>query len=132
MQPEDARQWVATATAVANVNIRNGPGMGYNKIGVLANGQTAEIIGKSPDGFWWAIKLPVEGGGEGWVSVDYVVTRNADSVPVIDLGAEAGLLIVPTPVTGAPKVVALAMVNIRSGPGVEYKVLARLEPGQEA
>ncbi|MFC1879395.1 SH3 domain-containing protein [Chloroflexota bacterium] len=129
---EDIPVWTPTVTAVANVNVRSGPGLGYNKIDVLANGQSAEVTGKSPDGFWWAIKLPSDAAKLGWISMDYVVHRNTDSVPVIELRADEGFLIITTPAPNAPYLEAIAMINIRNGPGVEYPVLARLEPGQEA
>jgi uncharacterized protein YraI len=132
-QPEDNDiLFVPTVTAVANVNVRNGPGMGYNKIGVLANGQVAEVLGKSQDGLWWLIKSPSDESNQGWVSVDYVIPRNTSGVPVVELRPEDGVIIVPTPVEGAPRLEALAMVNIRSGPGIEFRSLARLEPGQVA
>jgi uncharacterized protein YraI len=121
-----------TVTAIANVNVREGPGMGYNKIGVLANGQQTEAIGVSGDGLWLVIRTEESPSGQGWVSVDYIVPQNTDGLPVFDLNTNTGALIIPTPADDLPAATALTMVNIRSGPGLQYKVLGRLEPGQRA
>jgi len=123
----------ARIRALANVNIRIGPGLGYKKIGVLANGQTAKVVGRSSDDFWWNIKIPSSSGELGWISVDYVIAQNTNEVPVVELSPNSGIPVVPTPEdTSGPYIIAKTMLNIRSGPGVEYPVLTRIEPGQSA
>lgn len=69
--------------SLVNVNIRNGPGTAYNIIGLLAAGNTAVVVGKSPDGSWWKILCPA-GGNECWVSADANLTSasNAAGVPI--------------------------------------------------
>lgn len=122
----------ATVRAVTDVNIRAGPATQYEKIGVLRNGQTANILGVSPDGFWWLIAISDASGGQGWVSVDYVVANNAEQVPIFDPQAAAKARIPPTPAAGAPSIVAKVNVNIRAGPSREFAVLGSLDQGQIA
>ncbi len=74
---------VASLTATTNVNIRSGPGSDYPIIGILGIGESAEVIGVSADGQWWAIKSPDPNHEAGWVADQYVVTQNTDDVPVI-------------------------------------------------
>ena len=74
---------VPSVTATANVNIRSGPSTEYLKIGVLQEGQTAEVLGVSPDGGWWVIKIPEAANGQGWVSGQYVTAQNVENVPVV-------------------------------------------------
>ncbi len=74
---------VPSVTATANVNIRSGPSTEYPKIGVLQEGQTAEVLGVSPDGGWWVIKIPEAANGQGWVSGQYVTAQNVENVPVV-------------------------------------------------
>jgi PKD repeat protein/uncharacterized protein YraI len=97
---------VPTVTANVNVNIHSGPGPHYPIIGILAQGQSAEVVGVSPDRAWWAIKYPppvpspAEGAidGQGWVAAQFVTAENTQNVPVVQPPPA------PTP-TAAPPVV---------------------------
>jgi uncharacterized protein YraI len=73
----------ATATANVNVNVRLGPGTEYKIIGLLEEGQGAEVIGRSPDGGWWVLKLPGVETGRGWVSGKFITVKNPEAVPVV-------------------------------------------------
>jgi len=122
----------ATVTAIANINIRSGPGLGYNKIGMIANGEQANVIGIDNTKVWLAIQVPSDPAVRGWISLDYVVPQDVDEIPIIELSDKNGILIIPTPRANSPKATAVTMVNIRSGPGLQFAVLGRLEPGQSA
>ncbi|NJM40171.1 MAG: SH3 domain-containing protein [Anaerolineae bacterium] len=71
------------------VNVRKGPGVGYDKLGQLDKGQTAPVKGKSSDGEWLQISYPAAANGVGWVKLkdgaDTLVQPNtaAGSVPVV-------------------------------------------------
>lgn len=70
-------------TATNNVNIRSGPGLDYEILGILKQGQTAEVIGISPDSNWSTIKVAAAEGGQGWVSAQFVNAENTANVPII-------------------------------------------------
>jgi uncharacterized protein YraI len=70
-------------TAITNVNVRGGPGISFEVISLLGLGQKAGVVGKGPDGSWWAISIPSAENGRGWISADYVTAENTDEVPVI-------------------------------------------------
>jgi uncharacterized protein YraI len=123
---------IPNVRAFSNVNIRSGPDMYFQKIGLLKNGETAEVTGVSEDGLWWAIKLPGKEDTLGWVAKDYVVPSNVNDVPVVQLGRANMESIPPTPAPDSPSLTALYPVNIRAGPGVEYAVVAQLIQGQLA
>ncbi len=106
-------------TANENVNIRTGPGVDYDNIGILKEGENAAIIAYSNDSTWWAIRYPNPPLDIGWVSADYV-TQTGD------------VTIVPTPAPGAPILTAGANLNIRSGPGIEYDKIGLILIGQSA
>ena len=74
---------VPSLTASTNVTIHGGPGVEYPVIGILGAGESAEVVGISADGMWWAIKLPDTSNEFGWVANEFVVTRNTDNVPVM-------------------------------------------------
>jgi uncharacterized protein YgiM (DUF1202 family) len=70
--------------AVADVNVRGGPGTNYPILGLLRAGDVAAVIGRSPDGAWWQILFPPNTGGTGWVVGSYVQTNAAaGAVPVV-------------------------------------------------
>jgi uncharacterized protein YraI len=75
----------ATVTAIDYVNLRSGPGTNYLLLGTAAPGAVGEVTGKSEDGLWWQVKVPTSfyAPGLAWVSKDWVVTANTDSVPVV-------------------------------------------------
>jgi uncharacterized protein YraI len=118
--------------AIANVNIRSGPEVYYNKIGLLPAGDVAEVIGFSADRLWWAIKVPFAETGQGWVSVDYVESKNTGNVTEIEPQINSDLLVISTPSPGEATLTAVTRVNIRSGPGTTYEILGRMEANQTA
>ncbi len=74
---------VAQLTATANVNVRKGPGTNFDILGVLLQGQQAEITGRNADATWWQIKFPGAPGGVGWVSAAFASAENIGNVPVV-------------------------------------------------
>jgi heat shock protein HslJ len=80
--PEPA---VPTGTVVGTtaLNIRSGPGTNFPVIGAARAGDQGQLVGRSANGRWWAVALPSAPGGIGWVSADFVLPTNAESVPVI-------------------------------------------------
>ncbi len=71
-------------TALVGLNVRRGPGTIYGIVGALRAGSTVEIIGRSPDGFWWKITCPPGVGGECWSSAgaQFSTAVNTANVPV--------------------------------------------------
>jgi uncharacterized protein YraI len=127
---------VPTVTAVADVELLSGPDVAYEVIGILRQGQTAEAVGVSADGMWWAINFPASPTGNGWVSVEFVIPENTESLLVLQ-GPPPPTPVPPTaepptPVPGDPKVTAALDVNVHSGPDVAYEVIGVLRQGQTA
>ena len=73
------------------MNVRSGPGLGFDLLGRLDENSEASVVGKSETGEWWQIEYEKGEAGLGWVA-DAVVdfSGNAESVPIIIFG-------VPTP-----------------------------------
>ena len=69
--------------AAAGVNVRTGPGTGYEVVGVAPVDTVGEIVGVSEDGAWWVAHVPSAPNEQGWVAAAYVEATNADNVPVI-------------------------------------------------
>lgn len=75
-------------TASNGMNVRGGPGLTYNIVGAMQAGETADIIGKNPQGDWWQITLAT--GQQGWVYSPLVTTNG-------DVSAVAVAADIPTP-----------------------------------
>jgi hypothetical protein len=54
------------------VNVRSGPGVEYEAVGVLVTGQTAEALGRSIGGDWIQIRYSAVASGLAWVYVRFV------------------------------------------------------------
>jgi uncharacterized protein YraI len=121
-----------TIKAVANVNIRSGPDLEAGVIGLLRSGDTAKVLGVSPDRLWWAIEVPFAEMGEAWVSTDYVVAESIFDATVIEPVPIGAGMVIPTPEAQVAVLIANTRVNIRSGPSTDFEVLGRLEEGQSA
>ena len=67
------------------VNVRKGPSITYDQIGVLISGQTASAVGRSPGGEWIQIVYPGAPGDLGWVFSPLVRLEPAGAtLPVVE------------------------------------------------
>jgi hypothetical protein len=53
-----------------NLNVRRGPSIDYNYVGVLYDGGTAEAVGRDRISRWVLIELPDQSGVKGWVTTE--------------------------------------------------------------
>jgi len=132
----------------AITNVRQGPSTDSDIAGRLPAGGTAPVVGRTEAGDWWQIEFD---GSPGWVSAEVVeFVGTADDVPVAattepaatDEAETASLAIGTTPEptqesaqaeTGTPRVnIPTGGVNVRSGPGLDFDLLGRLEEGASA
>ncbi len=88
-------------TAPQGATIRQGPGVDYPFIGFARDGDEGEIIGRDANWQWWAVSLPSERDGMGWVSADLVLALNVEKVPVIE-APPPPVVATPLPPTAAP------------------------------
>jgi hypothetical protein len=60
-----------TAVAVESLNLRDGPGSGFEVIALLPQGTRVDVTGLSEsndEGRWWPVELDIDGSRrEGWV-----------------------------------------------------------------
>jgi uncharacterized protein YraI len=108
--------------AIANYNtiIYSGPGTNYVVYSTFLGSQTALVTGKSEDGLWWAISVPVAPGGNGWVSGGWVTVSNADAVPVLPTPPVPPSVNMVPPGPDEPQATAIANVFVRTGPGSNF------------
>lgn len=61
--------------ALADLNLRSGPGTAYSVAGWMAHGQIARVTGASSDGGWWRLDCPSSKAAECWVTAASAHTR---------------------------------------------------------
>ncbi len=83
-------------------------------------GQSAVVVGKSEDGQWWAISIPVAPNGTGWVSAGWVTTTNVSNVPVLPPRPSRNSTDLVPPGPSDPQATTIANTYIRSGPAANY------------
>jgi uncharacterized protein YraI len=121
-----------SAVSIGNVNVRSGPGTNYPVYGMMPNGRSAEVVGKSQDGLWWTLKVNLTAQEQGWVSAENVNVTGAENVPVIEAPPVPPTAEFSGPDADDPLATALDAFFIRSGPGVEYPAYGVSIPGQKA
>ena len=96
-------------------NCRSGPGNLYSILGVLATGQSAQVVGQNTQSGYWIIQLPSQ-GGTCWLWNQYAtVTGNTSGLPLISPPPT------PTP-AGSFKVVYSSYQTCSSGYGIKFKI----------
>jgi uncharacterized protein YraI len=76
-------------TTKTDLNVRSGPGIQYDLLGLLPAGVTVEIIGREETRQWWQIRFSPAADGIGWVAADpnFSTTANVDNVPIAQIPA---------------------------------------------
>ncbi len=57
---------------VVRLNVRAGPGTGYDIVGTLSNGNVVQLLGRNEAGTWWALCCVGEDSQPGWVSAQFI------------------------------------------------------------
>ncbi len=84
----------ASGTIIQQVNVRKGPGTGFDSLGVLDPNDTAELLGKDPSGSWLQIRYSAAPDGKGWISAAYVQAADLEALAVV---GETATLAAATP-----------------------------------
>jgi uncharacterized protein YraI len=125
-----------TGTSTVNLNVRSGPGTQFPILGTVPEGTTGEILGISPDGAWYAVKVDttLSGNGQAWVMGRYVTISNPGGItlPTITAPLLPSKPNVPQPGSNDPQVTMLETATIRQGPGLEYPVFGVTPEGSRA
>jgi uncharacterized protein YraI len=125
-QPGTGGQFPGTGTVTSyKLNVRTGPSTAFAIITKLVTGQVVNLTGlRTGDSTWVQVSLP--NGTKGWVSTAYLKT----SVPVSSLTP-----VTPTtpptqpPASGVTGTVVTGMLNVRTGPGVEFPSFTTVSNG---
>ncbi len=128
------------AVTNANVNLRAGPGTGFARVGGLDINTEVRIIGVNVAEDWYRVAL--DDGGETWIAAPLLDNlRCSDDLadPIPDATPTATQPAAPhetpsaTPdaVDDACQATTAANVNLRAGPGTEFRRLGVVDAGTE-
>lgn len=103
--------------ATGALNVRTGPGIGYNAIAVVYQGTTVTLLSRNANSSW--VKIQLGNNVQGWVNASLI----SASVAISSLPTENA------PTLTAVGVVATGALNIRSGPDIAYPATAVVYQG---
>ena len=97
----------AFAVIQQKINIRSGPGTGFNSIGTLNPQDAVNLTGKDANGTWLQIEFGAGPEGKGWINAAFVQANGTEGLPIV---TDAGVVIgtgTPTsiPLTPTPTIV---------------------------
>ena len=104
------------ATVNEELNLRSGPGLSYRILTVMPTGSAVEITGEVAEG-WYPVRY---NNFDGWAYAEYI-SLGGQAQGAAAAGGGGG-------VRGAATVVT-SLLNLRSGPGSGYNVVAQLPYG---
>ena len=70
------------------INVRTGPGIAFDSLGMLNLGSSVVLTGKIPDGTWLEIEYDIGVEGKGWVFATYVQSDEIEGLPIVAEAAE--------------------------------------------
>ncbi len=99
-----------TGRVTLRINVRSGPSITFDTLGLLEAGTTVTLTGKNATASWYQIVYPDGPDGHGWVTVQYIQTDATSNLPVLDefgravtssaTGTPSGPEPIPTPTSG--------------------------------
>jgi hypothetical protein len=120
--------------AFEGATVRNGPGTYYDRIGVLVAGETAQVLGRSPDNQWVQIVYASGEDNTGWVYVPNVrLVGDPLAIPSVEPPPTPTLPATPTSDLALPIVASLTPADNRlptfTAPAPEIRPTLRPVPG---
>ena len=111
--PAEAEWYKVTAAAL---NVREGAGIEFKSLGFVYKNEVLQRLATSADGNWLQVKRPYD-GFTGWSARQYLEVTTA-----------------PPPVSEETydwyQVTASSTLNVREGPGVDFKAIGYLQKGE--
>ncbi|HLU10669.1 MAG TPA: SH3 domain-containing protein [Oceanobacillus sp.] len=126
-----------------NLNVRTGPGPQFTVLTTVPGGTELPVLGRNQDSTWYMVATAI---GAGWVDISFTIPRGDFSYvpfvrwetlasPVVQplpqsLGLPTGAGNVAIPQIQVPQVIVnTGNLNVRSGPGAIYTVIATVPGG---
>jgi uncharacterized protein YraI len=101
------------AVVQQQINVRSGPGTGFNSLGTLNPQDVVSLTGKDSNGTWLQIEFASGPEGKGWVNAGFVQAQGVENLPIVTEGGEVVGTGTPTgiPPTPTPTLVPAPVDN---------------------
>ena len=102
-----------TAIVQQQLNVRSGPGTGFNSLGTLNTNDVVQLTGKDANSAWLQIEFLTGPQGKGWINSAFVQARGVENLPIVTEAGEAIGTGTPTgiPPTSTPTVMPARQDN---------------------
>lgn len=111
----------ATVSNAYVLNCRSGPGVSYGVVTRLNYGDSLTLIARNADATW--VQATTFTGTTCWINRNYALTY-------IDVwGLPVGGVVTPPPPTTGNGVVNTPLLNLRTGPGANFNIVAKMPQG---
>jgi uncharacterized protein YraI len=93
------------AVVQQQINVRSGPGTGFNSLGTLNARDVVRLTGKDANSTWLQIEFSAGPEGKGWINAAFVQAKGVENLPIVTEAGEAIGTGTPTGIPPTPTVV---------------------------
>ena len=111
------------------MNVRSGPGLDYEVITTVPEGTRASIYGRDPLDDWFQVQIE---GVDGMVWIYQDLTTVEGSLDGVRLLQQWEIDLIARPGDGPLAITTPDILNVRSGPGLDYDILTTVPQGTQA
>jgi uncharacterized protein YraI len=72
-----------SGVVLSGINVRGGPGIEFESLGVLVQYDVVPVLGKDESGAWIQIEFAESPNGTGWAAVEFLQVEEIESLPVV-------------------------------------------------
>lgn len=111
-------------------NVRSGPGANFSIVGRLVRNDQVSLSGRNADATW--VQVTTASGLTGWMSRRYLAPAGGTvlGLPVVSSTGISEGFVQPVPTGGSAAIVNAATLNVRTGPGTQYRTFTRVSQGE--
>ena len=121
-----AQEIIISGTVYQTTNVRSGPDTHFAIVSQLSADDAVEIDGRDAEDRW--LHIIMADGSTGWLPVfALIIDGEVSDVPVIEEDATT-----PAASSNSIRVISYGRVNVRSGPGIAYDIVAQLDVDDQA
>ena len=111
------------------MNVRSGPGLDYEVITTVPEGTRASIYGRDPLDDWFQVQIE---GVDGMVWIYQDLTTVEGSLDGVRFLQQWEIDLIAMPGDGPLAITTPDILNVRSGPGLDYDILTTVTKGTQA
>ena len=111
------------------MNVRSGPGLDYEVITTVPEGTRASIYGRDPLDDWFQVQIE---GVDGMVWIYQDLTTVEGSLDGVRFLQQWEIDLIARPGDGPLAITTPDILNVRSGPGLDYDILTTVTKGTQA